>query len=66
MNKEDKIITADNIEELGFIYNYFDGYGYYHEKGFAVSVYDVNTIVYKEKKYICKTFADFYNLLNNI
>ena len=70
-NKLEKIynkkeLTFDNINELGFVYNYFEGYSYNHEKGFFISVYDVNEILYKGEKYKCKTFDDFYELLEKL
>lgn len=70
-NKLEKIynqkeLTFDNINELGFVYNYFEGFSYNHPKGFLIGVYDVNTIIYKQNKYMCKTFDDFYELLEKL
>ena len=61
-----KKINFENINELGFEYNYFEGYTYNHKKGFSISVYDVNTIFFKDKKFKCYTFEDFNNLLKEL
>ena len=61
INNED-LLTFDNISELGFTYNYFEGYTYNHKDGFCISVYNVTEIRYKGKYYKCLTKEDFIKL----
>jgi hypothetical protein len=68
LNKHDvsnSILTFDNIHELGFEYNYFEGYSYSHRLGYSISVYDVNTILYRGEKYSIKTFYEFIDLVDS-
>ena len=61
-----ELLTFDNIKDLGFEYNYYEGWTYQHNRGFSISVTDVNTVWYKGKKTICKTIGDFINLENEL
>ena len=62
----DDLLTLDNITELGFTYNYFEGYTYYHKEGFIINVYDVTKIRYKGETYKCITKQDFIKLQKSV
>lgn len=63
--KDTDSLTFDNIGQLGFEYNYFEGFTYKHKDGYTISVYDAQRVHYKGKWIDCKTVGDFKNMLNN-
>jgi len=64
--KTDDLLTFDNISELGFEYNYFEGYTHQTKDGFSISVYDVTEIRYRGETYKCLTKQDFIKLRKKV
>jgi hypothetical protein len=60
--KKSDLLTLDNIEELGFEYNHFEGYIYQTKDGFSVNHLCINRIRYRDKWHDCKTVGDFLEL----
>lgn len=63
---KEKVFNTENATELGFEYNYFEGYSYNHPLGFSFSVYSPQIVRYKFKDYEVKTVGDFLDLKNKV
>ena len=56
------LLTSENIKELGFVYNYYDGFSYQTIDGFMLSRCNLESICYRGKWYDCKTVGEFLGL----
>lgn len=62
--KDTDVLTYDIMSQLGFHYNYFEGFICEHKSGLYISSCgNFNKVMFKGETYECKTVKDVYDLI---